>query len=118
MASGVNVDIEGTALDDVEVVTCVTLGDHFDIFCRYRFFNEGTEDEVRAFFVEMAEEEVLGYGSAKTVKLVVSFLVKGRFPVGILVCAWSERFCGDGGSAGHIVVVWEALVAGAGWLEG
>ena len=59
MASGVNVDVEGTALDDVEVVTCVTLGDHFDVFCGYGFFNEGTEDEVGALFVEMAEEEVL-----------------------------------------------------------
>ena len=66
----------------------------------------------------MAEEEVLGYGGAKTVKLVVGLFVEGRFPVGILVCARSQRFCGDGGSAGHIVVVWEALVVGAGWLEG
>ena len=118
MAGRVDVDVEDSALDDVEVVTCVTLGDYFDVFCWYGFLDEGAKDEVGAFFVEMTEEEVLGYGGAKTVELVVGFLVEGRFPVGILVCTWGQRFCGDGRSAGHVVVVWEALVIGARWLEG
>ena len=95
MASGVNVDVEGAALDDVEVVTCITLGDDFDVFCRYGFFNESAKDEARAFFIEVAEEEILGYGGAKTVELVVGLFVKGRLPVGILMCTRSERFCGD-----------------------
>ncbi len=118
MAGRVDVDVEDAALDDVEVVACVALCDYFDVFCRDGFFDEGAEDEVGAFFVEVAEEEVLGYGGAKTVKLVVGLFVEGRFPVGILVRARGQRFCRDGGSAGHVVVIWEALVAGAGWLEG
>ena len=118
MAGGIDVDVEDAALDDVEVVACVALGDYFDVFCRDGFFDKGAEDEVGAFFIQVAEEEVLGYGGAKTVELVVGLFVEGRFPVGILVRARSQRFCGDGGSAGHVVVVWEALVAGGGRLKG
>ena len=117
MSGRVDVDIEDAALDDVEVVTRVALCDYFDIFCRDGFLDEGAKDEVGAFFIEMAEEEVLGYGSAKPVKLVISLFVERRFPVGILVCAWGQRFCRNGGSAGHVVIIWEALVTGAWWLE-
>ena len=87
MSGRVDVDVEDAALDDVEVVACVALCDYFDVFCRDGFLNEGAKDEVGAFFVEVAEEEVLGYGSAKPVKLVIRLFVKWRFPVGILMCA-------------------------------
>ncbi len=33
MTAGIDVDVEAAALDDVEVVACVALGDHFDVFC-------------------------------------------------------------------------------------
>ena len=118
MSGRVYVNVEDAALDDVEVVACVALCDYFDVFCRNGLLDKGAKDEVGAFFVEVAEEEVLGYGSAKPVKLIIRLFVEWRFPVGILVCAGCQRFCGDGGSAGHVVIIWEALVIGAWWLEG
>lgn len=54
----VDVDVEDAALDDVEVVTRVALGDDFDVFRRDRLLDQGAEDDVGGLVVEVGEEEV------------------------------------------------------------
>lgn len=117
MAGGVDVDVEDAALDDVEVVACVALGDDFDVFGWDGLLDEGAEDDAGGVVVEVGEEEVGADGSAQAGELVFGFLVMGRFPVAVLVVGWGEGFGGDGGSARHVVVVWEALVVWARWAE-
>ena len=58
MAGGVDVDVEDAALDDVEVVACVALGDDFDVFGRDGLLDEGAEDDAGGVVVEVGEEEV------------------------------------------------------------
>lgn len=113
MAGGVDVDVEDAALDDVEVVARVALGDDLDVLCRDGFLDEGAEDEGGGVVVEVGEEEVGADGGAEAGELVGGFGVVGGLPVAVLVVGWGEGFGGDGGPARHVVVVWEALVVGA-----
>ena len=45
MARWVDVDVEDAALDDVEVVARVALGDDLDVFGGDGLFDEGAEDD-------------------------------------------------------------------------
>ena len=76
-----DVDVEGAALDDVEVVACVALGYHFDVFGGDGFLDEGGEHGVRGVVGEVGEEEVGADGGAEAGDLRGGFGVVGGFPV-------------------------------------
>ena len=110
-AGGGDVDVEDAALDDVEVVSCVTLGDDFDVLCWDGFFDEGAEDEGGGVVGEVGEEEVGGDGVAEAGELVGGFGVEGGFPVCVGgVGGGREGFGGDGGAAGEVVVLGQGRV--------
>ena len=83
MSDGVDVDVEDAALDDVEVVPGVPLGDDLDVFGGDGFLDQSAEDEIGAVVGEVSEEEVGGDGFAETGELICRLGVVGGFPVRI-----------------------------------
>lgn len=117
MPSGVHIDIEDAALDDIEVVTCVALGDDFDVLSRDWLFDQGAENKVCGVVVEVGEEKVGTDRGTQAGQLVLGLLMIRRFPIAVLVVGRGEGFGGNGSPARHVVVVWEALIVGARWAE-